>query len=65
MKGFRNLSEIQDGLEGEGFVVEKGESGHAKIKYPNDDRYIITCGSTPSDSRAGDNVAQLIIKKFL
>ncbi len=65
VKGFRNLSEIQDGLEEEGFVVEKGESGHAKIKYPNDDRYIITCGSTPSDSRAGDNVAQLIIKKFL
>lgn len=65
VKGFRNLSEIKDDLFEEGFVVEKGESGHAKIKYPNDDRYIITCASTPSDVKAGDNVAQLIIKKFL
>lgn len=65
VKGFRDLSEIKDDLSEEGFVVEKGESGHAKIKYPNDDRYIITCASTPSDVRAGDNVAQLIIKKFL
>ncbi len=65
VKGFRNLSEIKDDLAKEGFLVEKGESGHAKIKYPNDDRYIITCASTPSDVRAGDNVAQLIIKKIL
>lgn len=37
---------------------------HIKIKYPNDDRYIVTGASTPSDVRAGDNLAQIIIKKF-
>lgn len=62
-KGYRNASELKDGLEEQGFeYIDDGK--HPKIKYPDDDRYIITAASTSSDVRAGDNLYAQIKKKF-
>lgn len=44
-------------------VCEGGK--HYKLYYYNDNRYCITISKTPSDSRAGLNIAQEIISLTL
>lgn len=62
LKGYKNLSAKQKrDLEDLGFTIVQ-ESGHYKLLYYNDKRYMATLASTPSDSKAGENNAQELIR---
>jgi hypothetical protein len=51
-------------LEDLGFTVT--DSGkHAKAVYHDDDRYVFSISKTPSDSRAGKNMASTMINKVI
>ena len=52
---------VREGLEALGFHVEE-TSGHFKITYFGDKRYLAVLGSTPSDVRSGKNNAALIAR---
>lgn len=62
-KGYRIASNMMVDLQKIGFVYSD-EGRHPKIQFPGDDRYIVTCASTTSDVRAGENLYALIKKKF-
>lgn len=63
VKGYRLATEITDKLQACGFEMIK-DGGHVKMRYPGDSRYIQPFASTPSDHRAGENLATQIRKKF-
>lgn len=65
VQGYRHADQIVKVLEDENLSVEKGESGHIKVMYPDDERYIAVGGSTPSDSRSGKNFASVVNNKLL
>ena len=54
-------SKIRGGLEDLGFHIEE-KSGHYKVTYFGDSRYLAILGSTPSDVRSGKNNAALIAR---
>ena len=62
--GTDDIGKIIKGLEKMGFTVENSGSGHYKIRYRNDDRYIFILPATTSDFRAFRNAATTIKKKF-
>lgn len=62
--GTDDIGKIIKGLEKMGFTVENSGSGHYKIRYGNDDRYIFILPATTSDFRAFKNAATTIKKKF-
>ena len=45
-------------------VVITGGGKHPKIQFKGDERYMLTCASTTSDVRSGDNLYSQIKKKF-
>lgn len=63
VKGYRLSTEITDKLQAYGFEMIK-DGGHTKMRYPKDSRYTQTFASTPSDYRAGENLATQIRKTF-
>lgn len=62
--GTDDIGKIIRGLEKMGFTVENSGSGHYKIRYGDDDRYIFILPATTSDFRAFRNAATTIKKKF-
>ena len=64
-KGYKNLtSAMRQELLSLGFeITEAGK--HYKITYHGDQRYMVTVGKTPSDSRSGSNNAAMINKVML
>lgn len=62
-KGYRTSSDLKKDLEEAGLVITGGGK-HPKIQFKSDERYMLTCASTTSDVRAGDNLYAQIKKKF-
>ena len=62
--GTDDIGKIIKELEKMGFTIENSGSGHYKIRYGNDDRYIFILPATTSDFRAFRNAATTIKKKF-
>lgn len=62
--GTDDIGKIIKGLEKMGFTVENSGSGHYKIRYGNDDRYIFILPATTSDFRSFRNAATTIKKKY-
>lgn len=62
-KGYRTSSDLKKDLEEAGLVITGGGK-HPKIQFKGDERYMLTCASTTSDVRAGDNLYAQIKKKF-
>lgn len=62
--GTDDIGKIIKELEKMGFTVENSGSGHYKIRYGNDDRYIFILPATTSDFRAFRNAATTIKKKY-
>lgn len=62
--GTDDIGKIIKELEKMGFTIENSGSGHYKIRYGNDDRYIFILPATTSDFRSFRNAATTIKKKF-
>ena len=62
-KGYRTSSDLKKDLEEAGLVITGGGK-HPKIQFKGDERYMLTCASTTSDVRSGDNLYSQIKKKF-
>ena len=62
-KGYRTSSDLKKDLEEAGLVITGGGK-HPKIQFKDDERYMLTCASTTSDVRSGDNLYSQIKKKF-
>lgn len=62
-KGYRTSSDLKKDLEEAGLTLTDGGK-HPKIQFRGDERYMLTCASTTSDVRAGDNLYSQIKKKF-
>ena len=62
-KGYKYAEELKDPLKKLGFDYSF-DGKHPKIQYPDDDRYCVTIASTPSDVKAGKNLASIINTKF-
>ncbi len=61
-KGYKNMSgAMKQELLDLGMTISE-DGKHYKLKYKDDPRYMVTIAKTPSDSRAGNNVAALINK---
>lgn len=62
-KGYRTSSDLKKELEEAGLTLTDGGK-HPKIQFKGDERYMLTCASTTSDVRSGDNLYSQIKKKF-
>ena len=62
-KGYKTSSDLKKELEEADLVLADGGK-HPKIQFKGDERYMLTCASTTSDVRAGDNLYAQIKKKF-
>lgn len=64
LKGYKNVSSsLKQLLCDFGFIITE-EGKHYKLTYYGDGRYWTTIAKTPSDSRAGTNIALTIIKNM-
>lgn len=63
VKGYRQATDIKADLIAMGFEMTQ-DGPHMKIRYPKDSRYSQTIAGSASDSRAGDNLAVQMRKKF-
>lgn len=61
LKGYKNISSqtMKQDLEALGFTITAAGK-HYKVTYYGDDRYQTAISATPSDSRAGANMASII-----
>lgn len=62
-KGYRTSSDLKKELEEAGLTLTDGGK-HPKIQFKGDERYMLTCASTTSDVRSGNNLYSQIKKKF-
>lgn len=64
LRGYKKFSGTQKReLEALGFTITK-DGGHYKLRYNDDGRYTAILAATPSDHRAGENIATDIIRSM-
>ena len=51
-------------LERLDFEVIKAGSGHFKVRYHGDNRYQMSISTSPSDSRAGENLISIYMNQL-
>ena len=62
-QAMQRIARLKKELEEAGLTLTDGGK-HPKIQFRGDERYMLTCASTTSDVRSGDNLYSQIKKKF-